>query len=68
MTSVFNPRRYLALLFSICAALSAWYTLVLINNKDSYFPSHQQIIGLPFALGVSIIIWLRNCFVIDFKK
>ena len=68
----FGGRRAVGLVFTILASIFAWYNLVLMTEgiDEDYpgncwvAPTKYQWIGLLFAVGIGLQMWLRQCFII----
>ena len=63
----FNWNRMVALLLILISAFSAWSVLILMTNEYTSAwptPNQSQWTGLGIAVGVAILVWLKQCLTI----
>ena len=63
---LFNRHRIWALAMLIIAAISGWFSLILLTNSavKPIYVNKSQWVGLGFALLVGILVWINKCFTI----
>jgi len=68
MSTFIGLTEAVALILQIVAAALTWYALVLVRSPNSNTLkvniSQKQAIGSVFVLLISILVWLRNVFVL----
>ena len=67
-----NHNHWAALVFTIIAWVTGWYSLVLITANSAVgetsfplMPTKAQYYGLGFSIGIALLVWLKNMYAIQ---